>query len=413
MQIFENRRDLFIFISIAALIVAIKLSYNYYKYTEFLKKPFVYRYAKVLKQTKKVKGSLLTLASSDGLKIYGMSYKKSLEDISKVRIMLYVPKDLSFSRYMSGFFAKFRLKKIIRTDRSLRKRLSKKIYKIHKDPKISQLYSALYLATPISKELRESISAWGINHLVALSGMHLGILWAVTYGILLIPYRYLQHRLFPYRYSLVDVGAVSLLIAFVYLIGVGSPASLVRSFAMMLLGWMVVVSGMSILSFSLLVVSVCLLLILNVSFLFSISFWLSVAGVFYIFLILKYTPPSQKKIFTYLILPFGIYIFMVPITHSIFTQTSYLQLSSPILSSAFTLFYPISILSHLLGFAELFDPLLHLLIEHGQGVVKTILLPKWLLLVYICISLLAVRYKMAFYTTAAVALFTNIYLLLK
>ena len=49
-----------------------------------------------------------------------------------------------------------------------------------------------FFATPLAKEVREKISLFGVSHLVALSGFHLGILWALVYGGLLLLYRPLQ-----------------------------------------------------------------------------------------------------------------------------------------------------------------------------------------------------------------------------
>jgi competence protein ComEC len=145
------------------------------------------------------------------------------------------------------------------------------------------------------------------------------------------------------------------------------------------------------------------LLVVLPSLLFSIGFWLSVMGVFYIFLILGYTKEYDKKIVAFIILPIGIYLLMQPIAHTIFGVTTLYQLASPLLSILFTPFYIISIFLHLIGVGGVFDNLLSNLLSLDIKSVD-ITTPKWLILPYLLLSYKAIKDKKCFYALLVVAI---------
>ena len=97
-----------------------------------------------------------------------------------------------------------------------------------------------------------------------------------------------------------------------------------------------------------------LLLVVFPKMLASLAFWFSVLGVFYIFLLLRKFDEANRYLMT-LIISFGIFVLMLPIVHMIFPLTSTLQLYSPLLSLGFSLFYPLSIVLHIVGFGGAFD----------------------------------------------------------
>lgn len=131
------------------------------------------------------------------------------------------------------------------------------------------------------------------------------------------------------------------------------------------------------------------------SLLFSISFWFSVSGVFYIFLFLHYFKDLKPwKIF--ILINFWVYILMQPIVHYIFSTFALSQLLSPILSMIFILFYPLELFLHIIKEGGLLDSMvLKLLDFHTIAVsVKT---PLWFLLIYIVTSLLSIYKKIFLY----------------
>jgi len=249
----------------------------------------------------------------------------------------------------------------------------------------------------------------GVSHLVALSGFHLGILWGLIYGLLLFLYRPLQQKFFPYRHALFDVGLVVMTFLAFYLWFVDFPPSLVRSYAMVFVGWVVLPLGIELLSFTFLTSILLTLVVLFPSLLVSLGFWLSVAGVFYIFLLLQYTKNYNKWMITLLFIPFGIFILMLPVVHHIFGVTSGYQLLSPLLSLLFIPFYPLVMVLHLVGFGGVLDsPLLWLFSLPNESTDN--LLPLWAMLGYVGLSLGAIWSRKLFYGVIGVALGYGMYL---
>jgi competence protein ComEC len=111
-----------------------------------------------------------------------------------------------------------------------------------------------------------------------------------------------------------------------------------------------------------LLITVLLLIALFPRLFFSIGFWLSISGVFYIFLFLIYFN-NLSKVKQFLLLPFWIYFFMLPYSLIIFGNFSLYHPLSILWTSLFTLFYPLSIILHIFELGDLMDPLLKFLLE--------------------------------------------------
>jgi len=389
------------------------LGWEYRNYTEFVSKPFYFTRATVLNAYEKRKGKrsyqVLKLQSDDGLTFYTTAHQKILLKNKYLRLQIFPNKQITFADYLGTFYVKSRIKKSEDLPPSLKGILLKKVSVQHDTPSLASFYNAIFFATPIEKGLREKIALLGVSHLVALSGFHLGILWALVYGMLLLFYKPLQQRYFPYRYALIDVGIVTVSVLGVYLWFVGSPPSLLRSYAMLFIGWAVLLTGIELLSFYFLFTVAALLLVLFPTLCVSLGFWLSIAGVFYIFLLLQYTRRYNKWVITLLIIPVGIFLLMLPVVHTIFGTTSPFQLLSPLLSVLFIPFYPLMMLLHLFGIGDIFDPaLLWLFSLHQTG--QEHLLPRWAAAGYIILSFAAIRYQKVFYILVASAFVYAVYL---
>jgi competence protein ComEC len=247
--------------------------------------------------------------------------------------------------------------------------------------------------------------------LVALSGFHLTILWGLVYGFLLLLYRPLQQKFSPYRHALFDVGLIAMTILGFYLWFVDFPPSLVRSYAMVLVGWIVLMLGMELLSFTFLTTILLVLIVIFPSLLVSLSFQLSAAGVFYIFLLLQYTKEMKARIITLLIIPIGIFILMLPVVHGTFGVTSPYQLASPILSVLFIPFYPLSMFIHAVGVGGLFDDVLLWLFALPEESKESIL-PLWAVWLYVGLSIWAIWSRKVFYGVLGLACMYGVYLFL-
>lgn len=412
-DLFSSTKEFFLFSVVCSFLIVLHLWIRYGEYKAFIVKPFYYTQVEVLSAYMKTKNhrryQVLKVHSTQGHTFYTTTHHEHSMLHKRLRLQLFPDKKIGFLDYLGTFYVKSKIKEVYPKEEERKDRLFSFLFSQHHTEALKHFYGAIFFATPLTQELREKISLLGVSHLVALSGFHLGILWGLVYGILGLLYRLLQQRYFPYRYALFDVGLVVILLLGIYVWFVGSPPSLLRSYAMMLLGWMVLLLGVKLLSFTFLSMVGLLLLVLFPSLLVSLSFWFSMAGVFYIFLLLRYFQSQHSWLISLLVLPLGIFVLMLPVVHGVFGVTSPFQLLSPLLSLLFILFYPFEMLLHLLGWGGLLDGwLLWLFALPKEGVVS--LLSSWMVVVYVGLSLGAIWKKSLFYLLCGVALAYALYL---
>ena len=164
---------------------------------------------------------------------------------------------------------------------------------------------------------------------------------------------------------------------------------------MLVVGFFLFTRWIDLFSFGTLAVTITLLLALFPSLLFSIGFWFSVAGVFYIYLFLHHFR-HLHPVLILVLLNFFIFAAMLPVVHSVFEKFTFYQLLSPLLSLLFALFYPAAILLHLIGQGSLLDPGMAWLFDTEMTRLElSVSLP--FLLFYLLLSLLATLNRHYFY----------------
>ena len=219
--------------------------------------------------------------SNDGYRFSAKKrIKKHIDIGDKVKVKILTSK-LTFLGFMKGFFSFAIYKKVFKQSKS---KFQNYFISQHKNKDIQEIFSALFFANTMSKELKSKFSALGISHLVAISGFHLSILGGSIFLILFYPYRFFQRIFFPYRNSKIDLFVISSIILFIYMNYVNYPPSLIRAFVMMIVAMFLYLRHIEILSFVSLTFTILFILAFNISLVFSYGFWLSVLGVFYIFL---------------------------------------------------------------------------------------------------------------------------------
>ncbi|MBD3790426.1 MAG: ComEC/Rec2 family competence protein [Campylobacterales bacterium] len=412
-KLFGDSKSLIGVMAVLAIALMIHLAFLYQDYRSFIHKPFYFTTAKVLSQSTKNKHGrsyeVLKLHSKEGWTFYTVTYQKKSFQNSQVRLEIFPNVTITFWGYLGTFFVKSRIGQIMPVSQGFKEYLLQEVASQHENKALASFYNAIFFATPLDASLRQKVSMLGISHLVALSGFHLGILWGMIYGIGFWFYRFFQQRYFPYRYALLDVGVVSMAFLAAYLWFVDFPPSLVRSFAMVLTGWFMLLLGMELLSFTFLLTVVAVLMALFPSLMVSLSFWLSVAGVFYIFLVLQYAKSLHKMVITLIVIPLGIFVLMLPIVHAVFGITTAYQLLSPLLSLAFIPFYPAVIFLHLVGMGGLLDSGLAWLFDFPHGGTEY-LLPFWALGLYVAMSIGAIWNRWLFGATLGTAMLYALYL---
>jgi len=168
---------------------------------------------------------------------------------------------------------------------------------------------------------------------------------------------------------------------------------LLRAFAMLLIGFVLYDRGIVIISMQTLFVSVVLLLALFPKLFFALGFWLSVGGVFYIFLFLIHFKELSYW-WQFFLLPVWIYLMMLPYSLGVFGNFSLHHPLSILWTSLFVIFYPLSLVLHILGVGSLLDFAPCFLLEL-EVEAKSVILEKHWLGVEIFLSLLAI-YKRGF-----------------
>jgi len=356
--------------------------------------------ATVLKQYEKTKLTnknklkiyqVLKLKSKEGFTFYTTAKKTFPSAIGKkIKLEIWAG-DISFYEYMTSFYA---FSKIIDIDKkqTLKQELNSFIASKHENNDITHIYQALYTATPMPQDLQRVFSNLGISHLLAISGFHLGVLATLLYFLFKLPYKYLQNRYFPYRSYKVDSFIFISVVLLGYLLFLDSPPSLLRSYAMLIIGFILYDRGYKIVSMLTLVLTIFLLLSFFPRLVFSLGFWLSVSGVFYIFLFLI-NFKKLSKFWQFILVPIWVYIMMLPLSLVIFENFSIYHPLSIIWTSLFIIFYPLSILLHLLGYSNLFDNSLQSLINLGQNNALVIKFELKIFFLHIVLSLLSIFYK--------------------
>ncbi|MGN8541594.1 ComEC/Rec2 family competence protein [Helicobacter pylori] len=265
----------------------------------------------------------------------------------------------------------------------------------HSSALVGNLYRALFIGDSLNKDLRDRANALGINHLLAISGFHLGILSASVYFLFSLFYTPLQKRYFPYRNAFYDIGILVWVFLLGYLLLLDFLPSFFRAFLMGLLGFLACFFGVRILSFKLLILACCIAIALLPKLLFSVGFLLSVCGVWYIFLFLKHTQAFFKtssflaRSFQAISLSALVFLNMLIIAHAFFPMFSPYQLFSIPLGLIFIVFFPLSLFLHAVGLGSLLDHFLSMPLT-----IPTISVPSplWLLGVHLFLTILSARF---------------------
>ncbi len=411
-SLFNSKRDFFLFFFISCFILFYSLLIEYNNYKNFTRFDSQIIKAKVLKQYIKTSNSsnkifqVLKLKSESGLIFYS-SAKKSFPDSIGKKILFEVwAGKISFFAYLSSFYAYSKVKYIYKT-KTTKQRINTYIASQHKNDNITNLYQALFTAQQLKLNLQKSFSNLGISHLLAISGFHLGVLSGLLFFILKPIYNFFQNRYFPYRNAKSDIFIFISIILLSYLLFLDSPPSLLRAFVMLIIAFILYDRAIKIISIQTLFISLIILLSFFPRLSFSLGFWLSITGVFYIFLFLIHFK-NINKIWQFVLVPFWVYILMLPFSLYIFSNFGIYHVFSIIWTSLFTLFYPSVIVLHIMNYGNLFDGILEKFILLGSSASLINIDIKWLLL-HILFSLLSIYKKYFLLALISFSIFIFIY----
>lgn len=406
-KIIKSKQIVTIFILFFALLINILLEYG--KYLEFIDEEVFETKVEVLNIYEKDDFDILKLKSSNFEFFTNMPKNEEIKRFDLLNILI-VSRNIDFIDYLKGFYTKTIYFDELQKEQTFKDKIIKNIENNHQDEKIIELFNALFLAVPVSKELRDVITAYGIAHVVALSGFHLVVLSFVIYWLLYFPYKFFQDRYFPYRNRKLDILLITTAILFYYLILTDIVPSLLRAFVMFCLGIYLLRSNIKILSYMTLFYTFLIVIAFYPKYIFSIGFWFSIFAVFYIYLFIQYFKNYNKWL---LFIFFNIWMFLIfnPIVHYYFPQTSYEQFFSIPITIFFNFFYPAEIFAHIFGFSNYFDEYLKIFIEHKIYVYE-VFTSLYFYILYLLVSFLSIWSKKAFILLNLLMIGFNIYLFL-
>ncbi|MCT7505905.1 ComEC/Rec2 family competence protein [Aliarcobacter cryaerophilus] len=385
----------------------INILFNYLSYKE-LKKEYIFETkAEVLNIYPKEKFDVIKL-KGDGFEFFA-SFSKD-ENIKKLDFLnvVFDTRNITFYTYLKGFFTKILYFERGEKNNSVKEKIIKNIEENHDHFMIRELFNALFLAIPVSSQLRDIITAYGIAHVVALSGFHIVVLSFIIYWILYFPYSFLQNRYFPYRNRRFDILLITMAILFYYLLLTDIVPSLLRAFVLFSLGLYLLRSNIKVISYLTLFYTFLIVIALFPQYIFNIGFWFSIFAVFYIYLFIQYFK-NGNKILLYIF--FNIWMFLIfnPIVHFFFAQTAIEQFYSIPITIFFTIFYPLEIVAHIFNISSYFDDYLKIFLENKIYVYE-VFTPLYFFILYILFSFFSIWSKKSFFILNILMIGFNFYL---
>ncbi len=393
LKLINSKKDLSIYIIIFLVIFSFNIFHEYFKYKDLTSDELFEGVFQIENIYDKKDYQVLKIKNDDFNLFTSINKEHHFKKLENIKIAILTNK-IDFISFLKGFYAKSVYYEAIDNKKTAKHSIYKKIITQHSSIKIQELFSALFLAIPISKEYRQIYTNFGISHLIAISGFHLSIISFFVFFIVSIPYKYFHSRYFLYRNKKYDISLIVVAVLLAYLVLTNFVPSLFRAFVMFSLILYFLRRNYEVLSFQTLFIAFFLIIALFPKYLFSISFGFSIAGVFYIYLYLHYFK-ALPKIFSFFL--FNIWIFLVfnPIVHFFFYNTSLEQLISPFLTLLFILFYPLELALHIFGFGNLLDEYILMFLNYKM-VIHEFVTPSLFFYFYVFLSFLAMYKKSAF-----------------
>ncbi|XPV70223.1 MAG: ComEC/Rec2 family competence protein [Halarcobacter sp.] len=405
----SSKKELISFSILLSIIFTFNVIYQYNNYKK-LKSEEIYSSKFLIENIyDKRSFNVLKLKNNDFTFYTSVEKNKKISKLQNINIG-FLTLNIRFLDYLKGFYAKSIFIDTITTKNTLKTKIYKNINKSHKDATIKEFFNALFLAIPVSKNLREIFSNYAISHLIAISGFHLGLISFIVYILLYLPYSYFHSKFFPYRNRKFDIVLLTCIFLFSYLIFLDLIPSLFRAFVMSILAIYFLRSNIKLISYGNLLLTFVLIISFFPAYLFSLSFWFSIIAVFYIFLYVQYFK-NIPKIISILFFNFWIFLAFNPIVHYFFYNTAYEQLLSPILTLVFVLFYPLELFLHLISYGDLLDKIILEFFSYNISSFEYIT-PFYFFILYISVSLLSIVDKRAFLLLNILFVLFNIHLYL-
>jgi len=233
--------------------------------------------------------------------------------------------------------------RLVEQNSSIRQQLYEKYQAIAPDHELTPILMALAFGerSSLTATHWQILQATGTSHLIAISGLHVGLLASGAYLIVMLFIRYLpvnspSWQSLNIRYLAIFISLL-LAVAYAYLAGFSLPTQ--RALVMLLLYWLSRSLGIRLSAKRLLLITLFILVIISPFSLFTVSFWLSFYAVLIIFLTLWrfrvwLTRGSDLWRFVkgLFIIQIALTLMLIPITAIFFQQVSLVSLAANIIA---------------------------------------------------------------------------------
>lgn len=275
----------------------------------------------------------------------------------------------------------------------------------HSNNDVKEIYLNLFLNSEVSGEVDSFIKNYGLGAFFALSGLNVALIVGFMFVILSPIFSYFQDRFFPYLNRKVWIVSASLVFLLFYAYLTDFTPSFIRAVVSAFVLFYLGIRGANLFGGKTLLAAVIVCIAVFPTFLFSIGFWLSVCGVFLIYVFIANTN-FKSELASYFALSIWLFFAMQPILHYLFGLFTGAHLLNPIFSVLFDVFYPLSILCHILHVGWIFDDMLLAFVGSADSFAKyDFTTPAWFFVLYCALALLSIFKKDAFlaFNTAAVS----------
>lgn len=267
----------------------------------------------------------------------------------------------------------------------------------HETEQIKELYLNLFLNSEVGPEVEDFINAYGLGAFFAISGLNVALLTGFIFLVLSPVFKLFQDRFFPYANRKIWIFSICFAFLLFYSYLTDFTPSFMRAVVAAIVVFYFALQAKEIVNYKTLLLTTAVCIAFFPAFLFSIGFWLSFYGVFLIFLFLSNTE-FKSSVVIYIALSSWLFLAMMPVMHYIFALFTSAHLLNTLFGAVFDIFYPVSLVSHIIGAGWIFDPLLLKAVKSSSLISRSeFSTPLWFFIFYVTLSFLAAFDKRVFF----------------
>lgn len=174
LQLISRKNDFIFFFIILFSMFTINLVYEYLLFQE-LSSEEIYESKFQIENIYDKNEYIIVKVSNNKFSFFtSINKDEKVEKLQNIRIA-FLTKNIDFVSYLKGFYSKSIYYELFPKKNSIKTFLNNYISEQHSSIKLKELFNALFLAIPISKENRAIYNNFGISHLITTSRNPIGL----------------------------------------------------------------------------------------------------------------------------------------------------------------------------------------------------------------------------------------------